>query len=334
MAERIKKQSGNRKKIIAVTMGDPGGVGPELALSLFKTDINLPLLLIGDYSIFERARVLLNINKKLRFISNIRSFNPDFINVLDIGVRATYSFQKTSPNNGKAAFLSIKKAIDLAMNKDIDAIVTCPVSKLGLKLAGYDFPGHTEILARFTNAPKYRMLFVSENFKVLLHTIHIPVKDIAKKFKEISLEETIGMGNDFLMKYYNITKPVIYVSGLNPHAGENGKIGNEEEEIIKPAITNLSKSINAELKGPFPPDTLFALALRDKPDLIIAMYHDQGLIPLKLLDFYNAVNITVGIPFVRTSPDHGTAFEIAWLGKADNQSLVNAVKLAYKLSCR
>jgi 4-hydroxythreonine-4-phosphate dehydrogenase len=332
MVERIKRKCGNREKIIAVTMGDPGGVGPELALSLFKRNSGIPLLLIGDYSIFERARMLLKLEKQLRFLTDISNFDNSFINVIDVGIRENYSFQKTSSVNGKAAFLSIKKAISLAVEKKVCAVVTCPISKYGLKMAGFDYPGHTEIFAKLTGTEKYRMLFVSEHFKVLLHTIHVPLEKVPEEFLSVNLEDTFRIAYEFLSKYFNVEKPVVYVAGLNPHAGENGKMGREEEEIIKPVMRKISNELEFELAGPFPADTLFVKALKDKPDMIIAMYHDQGLIPVKLIDFYNAVNITAGIPFIRTSPDHGTAFDIAWLGKADNQSLLNAVKLAYKLS--
>ena len=332
MVEAVKRKSRNSKKIVAITMGDPGGVGPELSLSLFKENKKNPLLLIGDYTVFEKARILLEIERELCFVTDLSKLNPYKINVLDTGFRGTYSFKNTSADNGKSAFLAIKKSIELAMKREVEAIVTAPISKHGLHLAGYDYQGHTEILAKFTNSEKYRMLFVSKHFKVLLHTIHEPVSKVVSKFKEINLEETVLMGYEFLRDYYKIKKPVIYVAGLNPHAGENGKIGSEEEDVIKPLIKKLSRMKNLNLKGPFPPDTLFFQALENKPDMIIAMYHDQGLIPLKLLDFYNAVNVTVGIPFVRTSPDHGTAFDIAWLRKFDNRSFKHAIKLAFELS--
>jgi 4-hydroxythreonine-4-phosphate dehydrogenase len=325
MVKRIKSKSSYSEKILGITMGDPGGVGPELALSAFQIEnLSSKVVLIGDVNIFEKANKLVKIDLPFNILNDISDFKEQCINVFDISFKGNYKLNGTNASNGRAAFLSVKKGIELALINKINAIVTCPISKYALSLAKIDFPGHTEILAYYTNSDKYRMLFVSSHFKVLLHTIHIPIKSVPIKIKEISLEETVEIGIKFLKEKFRIEEPVIYVAGLNPHAGENGKIGNEENEIIKPVIEKYGKI----LKGPFPPDTIFFKALNEKPHMIIAMYHDQGLIPLKLIDFYNAVNVTLGIPFVRTSPDHGTAFDISWKGIADRRSFFSAVELA------
>ncbi len=331
MDKRVKTTGCDNKKNVAVTIGDPGGIGPEIAISLFNHNIcqKCNLILIGNINIFNQAKKILSVKQDIKEIKNISEFSQNKINVINIETVDKITLKQTSAANGKLAFKSIKTAIKLAKNGAVQAIVTSPISKEGLKLAGIDFPGHTEILAKFTRTDKYRMLFVSKFFNVLLHTIHIPLKDVSFAIKKIDLEETILIGIDFCKKYLKKEKPLIFVSGLNPHAGENGKIGLEEKDYILPIIENLK---NHNIKGPFPPDTIFFKALHEKPDLIIAMYHDQGLIPLKLLDFHGAVNVTLGIPFVRTSPDHGTAFDIAWKGIANNQSMLNAVKLAIKFA--
>jgi 4-hydroxythreonine-4-phosphate dehydrogenase len=327
MVAKFEAKGSNYKKNIAITIGDPGGIGPEIAISVFNHEVseNSNIFLIGNSQLFIKAKKLKNINKDVNIIDSVDKFVPGKINIIDIPVKGNISFNKTSKTNGELAFTSIKYAITLANQKKIDAIVTSPISKEGLKLAGFDFPGHTEILAYYTNTKKYRMLFVSKYLNILLHTIHIPLKDVSAKIREVNLEDTIVMGYEFCKNYLKKKNPIIYISGLNPHAGENGNIGNEEKEYIIPIM---KKFDYIDLKGPFPPDTIFFNALQNKPDLVIAMYHDQGLIPLKLIDFYGAVNVTLGIPFIRTSPDHGTAFDIAWQGIANNKSMLNAVKLA------
>jgi len=333
--KRTKREGCNHKKNVIVTMGDPGGVGPELALSLFKTSIyhKINILLVGVPSIFSDAKDLSGVKLDFNIINSSGKFISSKINILDIGYSGSFTKNYTSANNGEAAYLSIREGINICIQKRGDAIVTTPISKEGLKLAGINFPGHTEILAHFTNTEKYRMLFISKYFNVILHTIHIPLKDVPYKIFDLNLEDTILLGNNFLIESMKVDNPLIFVAGVNPHSGENGLFGEEESIYITPIIEKL-KSQNINVKGPFPPDTLFFKALEYKPDLIVAMYHDQGLIPIKMTDFFGAVNLTVGLPFIRTSPDHGTAFDIAWRKNSDInlQSMLNAVRYAEKLS--
>ncbi len=332
MVKNTQKKSCNNKKNIVITMGDPGGIGPELTLSLFSTSVSSEnrLILIGDKKVFYKAKKLFNIDKEINIINDVKDFKENKINIIDIDFSEEFSCCKIDCNNGLSAFKSIKKAINLCLTGFADAMVTAPINKKSLEEAGIDFPGHTEILAEFTKTKKVRMLFLSEKFNVLLHTIHVPIKHLLEEFKKNNLYDTIALGVEFAKKNMKKDEPLIYVAGLNPHAGEHGKIGIEEDKYIVPVIKKFqSKNIN--ILGPFPPDTVFFRALTDKPDIIIAMYHDQGLIPLKLTDFYGAVNVTIGLPFIRTSPDHGTAFDIAWQGKANNLSMLNAVKFASQL---
>ncbi len=337
MVKRTSSAGTNNCKNIAITIGDVGGVGPEITVkSIYRLTqdnslIDTNLFIIGNCSIIEKAVEIVNLPIKVKKINEFHECKNSFINVYEIPSPDKFSFNKTSKENGLFAFNSILKAIEFANKGKIKAIVTSPISKKGLKLAGIDFPGHTEILAKYTDTKDFRMLFVSKNFNVILHTIHIPLKEVPQKLSYNSLKTTINLGINFLKKFLKIEKPLIYVAGLNPHAGEDGLIGDEEKKVISPLISSFKKK-GVNIHGPFPPDTIFFKAIYDKPDLIVALYHDQGLIPIKILDFYGAINVTCGIPFLRTSPDHGTAFDIAWKGIANPESMLNAIKFAIKYS--
>jgi 4-hydroxythreonine-4-phosphate dehydrogenase len=227
---------------------------------------------------------------------------------------------------GKAAIEYLEKAIKLAMGKDIDAITTAPINKEAIRKAGYKFAGHTELLAKRTKTKNYAMMFVSDPFWIMLVTTHLPLNKVSKAISKKKVLQTIKLANEFL---YNIRgkKPKIGVAGLNPHAGEGGIFGSEEKKAIKPAVEE-AKKMGINVKGPISPDGKFYLANVGLFDIVIAMYHDQGLIPLKLLSFNKSVNVTVGLPIIRTSVDHGTGFDIAGKGWANPTSLIEAVKVA------
>ena len=215
------------------------------------------------------------------------------------------------------------------MTGQIDAIVTAPLNKEALHKAGKNFSGHTEILASLTGKKDYAMLLYDRKLSVIHVSTHISLKEAITGLTSDRIEKVIVMADE-VMQRLNGSRPGIAVSGINPHAGENGLFGREEIEKIIPAINNMKKrGINVE--GPLPPDTVFLQAMKGRYDIVVAMYHDQGHIPMKLLGFNSAVNITVGLPVIRTSVDHGTAFEIAWQGKADESSMVNAIKLAIRM---
>jgi 4-hydroxythreonine-4-phosphate dehydrogenase len=214
----------------------------------------------------------------------------------------------------------------MARAKKIDAIVTGPINKEAIRLAGYNFPGHTEILAARTRTKKYAMMFVSDRLWLMLATTHVPLAQVSKKLDRKKLVGLIKLAHETLTRVRG-RKPKIGVAGLNPHAGENGLFGSEEQKIIKPAVDEARRH-GINVRGPISPDAIFNLANAGVFDIVIAMYHDQGLIPLKLLSFNRSVNVTVGLPFVRTSVDHGTGFDIAGKGMANPQSLIEAVKVA------
>ncbi len=330
MDKRIKTKCINNKKNIAITLGDPGGIGPEILLKSINDEIlsKSNIIVIGVIDVIEKAAKLVNFNKSFNIIKDFGDLQEDCINVINVELPSkNFTYCSTSKDNGYAAFKFIEEAIKLAMNNIIDAIVTCPISKKGLNLASINFKGHTEILAKFSGTEKYRMMFVNDKIKVILHTIHIPLKEVPNNIKKIKIVETVEIGYNFLKKRFDIFSPKIYISGLNPHAGEDGVIGNEEINEIIPAIESL-KNKGIEAYGPFPPDTIFFKGLNDNADLIVCMYHDQGLAPLKTLDFFGTVNITAGLPFIRTSPDHGTGFDIAWRNVADPTSMIKALEYA------
>jgi len=318
-------------KKIAITMGEPGGVGPEVivkALQGGKTGKLFTPVVIGNADVMRKAVKMTGLPVRIRTVSDISGIKtePGHINVLDI--RSSLSEKKCAPSKsaGSAIIKYIEKAVELAQDNEISAIVTAPISKESLKMAGAEWPGHTEMLADLTNTKDFAMMFASKKLNVILSTIHIPLKDVPKHINEKLVLRTIRLarrGTGML----GIKDPRIAVAGLNPHAGESGIMGTEEIKAIVPAITKAKKEgINAS--GPYPPDVVFHKALNKEFDMIVCMYHDQGLIPFKMLAFETGVNVTVGLPVIRTSPDHGTAFDIAWKNKADPSSMIGAIKLA------
>ena len=323
--------------VIGVTMGDPSGIGPEIILKSFSdTEIsNSRIVVIGDFNIMKSAYDMLMISSfRLTRIKQMQdcTFGNTILNILDLDLMETGQLKTGKMNavSGAAAFESLKKAIELAKNKDIDAIATAPLNKEAIHLAGHHYAGHTEILAELTNTDDYAMLLYDKKLSVIHVSTHISLLEAVCGLKRERIEKVIQLA-DYSMKRLLGRSPAIAVAGLNPHAGENGLFGDEEIREIIPAIKNMkAKGFNVE--GPVPPDTVFLKAVNGMYDVVVAMYHDQGHIPLKLLGFSTGVNITVGLPFIRTSVDHGTAFEIAWSGRAGEESMVQAIKLAVKLA--
>jgi 4-phospho-D-threonate 3-dehydrogenase / 4-phospho-D-erythronate 3-dehydrogenase len=327
----------NKLPIVGITMGDPSGIGPEIILKSFGNESvnNNRVVVIGDFNTMLAASNMLKINAfKLRRVQDISdcSFSHEFLNILDLNLFGIDQLLhgKVNAVSGSAAFECLKKAIELAKNKEIDAIATAPLNKEALHLAGHKYAGHTEILADLTGTKDYAMLLYDKKLSVIHVSTHISLLEAVTGLKRERIEKVTVLAEN-AMKRLMGKSPRIAVAGINPHSGENGLFGDEEIREIIPAIKNMkAKGLNVE--GPVPPDTVFLQALNGKYDVVVAMYHDQGHIPLKLLGFNTGVNITVGLPFIRTSVDHGTAFEIAWQGKASEESMVEAVKLALKLA--
>ena len=322
------------RPIVAVTMGDASGIGPEVIVKTFQNaeiqNISRTLV-IGDARIMKFAlKFAKDQAMDINPIKDVREarFARGVIDVLDLAnlEPSKVKVGQVCAPCGKAAMEYLEKAAKLAISKDIDAIATAPINKEAIHKAGYRFAGHTEMLAKMTKTKNYAMMFVSDPFWVMLVTTHLPLYKVSRAINKKKVLQTIKLANEFL---YNIRgkKPKIGVAGLNPHAGEGGIFGNEEKKAIKPAIEE-AKKMGINVKGPISPDGIFYLAKSGLFDVVIAMYHDQGLIPLKLLSFNKSVNVTVGLPIIRTSVDHGTGFDIAGKGWANPASLIEAVKVA------
>ncbi|MCX6237951.1 MAG: 4-hydroxythreonine-4-phosphate dehydrogenase PdxA [Bacteroidia bacterium] len=339
--------SQNYLPILAITMGDPAGIGPEIAAKVFAMPElyqQCRPLLTGNTQIMRKAIELINFKLKINSITNVKDaiFHYGTVDIIDLQVDNPDSIEygKISVSAGDIAFRSVIKAIELAMAGEVDGTVTNPINKGAINAAGHHFSGHTEIYAHYTNSPKYAMLLADEKIKVIHVSTHVSLRKACDLVKKERVLETICL-LDAGLKMIGFDKPRIGVAGLNPHAGDSGLFGDEEELEIVPAIKSAkAKGIDAE--GPFPPDTLFALARGGRFDGCVAMYHDQGHIPFKLAGFewdeesgsmksVRGVNITLGLPIIRTSVDHGTAFEIAGKGIASPDALMYAVGYALKL---
>ena len=316
---------------IAVTMGDPAGVGPEVCLRLLQDEAIARLctpIVFGSAAVLEQAAVQCCLAKPGKVVAGLSE--ADSPCVLDIGAIGLDDFTTGAVNaaTGRAAFTYIEDAINAALSGQIAAVTTAPINKVALHAADIPFPGHTEIFAAKTHAPRYCMLQYSSEVRAVFVTTHVGYAEVPGLLTKAAILETIELGAQ-AMRRIRGGGPRIVVLGLNPHAGENGLFGREEQVAIIPAIESARK-LGLNVEGPVPPDTAFLPAKRRETDLFVCMYHDQGHIPLKALCFDEAVNTTLGLPIVRTSVDHGTALDIAGLGQANPNSLFEAVKLALK----
>lgn len=324
--------------IVAITMGDPSGVGPEIvvkALAGAGTEKRLfrPLV-VGDARRLRRAAALTGVDVAVRSIDTTAAstFADGAIDCLDLGlVPDDLPFGQLSAVAGEAAFRFIERAIALAVSGEVDAICTAPVNKAALHAAGHRYPGHTEILADLTGTAEVSMMLCTPSLRVIHCTTHIGLLDAIARIDPALVERTIRRGHDVLAAW-GIPAPRIGVCGINPHAGEDGLFGRGEEGTkIAPAVAAAAAQ-GIDVQGPLPADTLFFRAVRGDFDLVVAMYHDQGHCPVKVLGLDTGVNITVGLPVIRTSVDHGTAFDIAGTGRADERSLLEALRQAADLS--
>ena len=323
--------------IIGITMGDPAGVGPEVIIkalqhrSLYK--VCRPLV-IGDGKRLEVAGGILKLSKPIRSISRLEEarFDESEIECLDLAlVPEETAFGQLSAVCGEAAFRFLERAIYLAAQGGIDAICTAPLNKEALHLAGHHYPGHTEILAELTGTREVSLMLVGPKLKIIHVTAHVGLAEAIRRIDTALVERTIARGREMLL---GSGEPRIGVCGINPHAGENGIFGEgEEEEKISPAIESCKKK-GWLVQGPLPADTLFYLAASGRFDLVVAMYHDQGHGPVKVLGLEAGVNVTVGLDVIRTSVDHGTAFDIAGKGVVDEGSMLEALRQGSELATR
>lgn len=325
---------------IAITMGDPAGIGPEVIVKALADPV---LRHKGRYIIY-------GMNEMLAYAADLAEFDvfwwrdqsngrlrgyPHDVVVVDYDQYTMLGTAIRSPSQmgGEASMRFCLDAIESAKRGLVDAIVTAPIAKESWKLAGHHYPGHTELFADRTSSRRYAMMFAGGPLKVVLATIHIPLMAVWNKLNIGAVFQPIELVNQALVEWFDIPKPRIAVCGLNPHASENGQFGDEEERIIAPAIL-MARDQGIDVSGPYPPDTIFMAARDGKYDAVVAMYHDQGLIPVKLLAFDRAVNLTLGLPIIRTSPDHGTAFDIVGKNRANPGSMRAAIELAIDLAVK
>ncbi|MBS3808829.1 MAG: 4-hydroxythreonine-4-phosphate dehydrogenase PdxA [Desulfobacterales bacterium] len=315
-------------------MGDPAGVGPEIicmALSRAEVFESAKPLVIGDTGVLEKAAAVTGANLKWAAVERADpgEFDPATIPVINLSSLdvKVHNWGRPGSETGRAMMSYIERAIDMAMSGEISALTTCPINKAAMKMAGGEYSGHTELLARRTGATTYAMMMAGKRLRVVLVTIHVALRTVADAIDPGRITEMIRLTDRALKARFGIGAPEIAVAGLNPHAGEEEMFGDEETRLIRPAIDRaLSEGISAS--GPHPPDTVFYHAAAGKYDAVVCMYHDQGLIPFKMIHFRDGVNTTLGLPIIRTSVDHGTAYDIAGKGSADPQSLIAAVEMA------
>ena len=318
---------------VAITMGCPAGIGPEIVCKLFDQQAEGVdnSVVLGDSGLLGQTATGLGLSLKIVPWHPGNPIQKGTMPVLQVGAELSLPVQGGKPDGatGRAMGRYIEEAVRLVHNNDCCAVVTCPISKKSLQQAGYPFPGHTEMLAALTGSNKVRMMMAGPRLRVVLVTIHVALNRVSGLLSEAAIIDCIRTTSHSLKRDFGIARPRIAVAGLNPHAGEQGLFGDEEQRLIGPAIAQVGE--DAEITGPWPPDTVFHKAASGHFDAVVAMNHDQGLIPFKLLHFADGVNVTLGLPLVRTSVDHGTAYDIAGTGKADPSSLQAALAMAQSI---
>ena len=322
---------------IGITMGDPTGIGPEIivkSLSMREPFQVCRPVVFGDRDVLLRAIRIQNLSASLELIDEIPEdgYQPGKIFLLSLSQLRIDSLRFGQPDRacGEAMAKYVEEGFRSVASGKVNAITTCPINKQAMNQAGYAFPGHTEFLAHLARASSVAMMFLGSRWKIVLVTTHLPLKDVARWITANRILTTIRLTDEGMKKYFGISHPRIAVLGLNPHCGEGGLLGKEEQREILPAIEE-AKSLGMNVEGPFPADSFFDCSGHSAFDAIVSMYHDQGLIPIKMLDFKEAVNFTLGLPFIRTSVDHGTAYDIAGKGVADPTNLINAIRTAANL---
>ena len=329
-------EASSRAAIVAVTMGDPAGIGPEIVAKTFaEEDFQRAnrAIIVGDAGILGRAINLLGLPLDINAIREVAEarFEPGVIDVISQStLPSDLPYGKLDARAGDAAFEYVRYATELALGGDAEAIATAPLNKEAMHLAGHKYPGHTEILADLTGTKDYAMMLVTDELRVIHVSTHVSLREAIERVRPGRELAVIRLGHTSMQKL-GIENPRVAVAGLNPHAGENGLFGTEDAEWIRPAVEE-ARAEGIDASGPHPPDTVMMRARRGVFDIVVVQYHDQGHIPVKLMGFDTGVNVTVGLPFFRTSVDHGTAFDIAGTGQADHASMRAAIDLARKLA--
>jgi 4-hydroxythreonine-4-phosphate dehydrogenase len=327
------KGNTHTKPVVAITMGDPAGVGPEVTVKALVEEgihrLSRPLV-VGDAGVLAKASDMLGEALAVRPVARVAEarFERGRMDVLDLAnVKwETLGVGKVSAMAGRAAVEYVVKAVELAQAGEIDAIVTGPINKEAINLAGYDYIGHTEILADLTQTPRCTTMLAAGSLRVTHVTRHVPLRAVADVLTRDRVMETIVATAEG-SRHLGIEQPRLGVAALNPHGGEGGLLGREEMEEIAPAVEK-ARRMGIDARGPYPADSIFFRAIAGEFDAVVAMYHDQGHIPVKVHDFEGSYTVTLGLPIVRTSVDHGTAFDIAWKGTSSPRSMIEAIKAA------
>jgi 4-hydroxythreonine-4-phosphate dehydrogenase len=332
---------------LALTQGDPCGIGPEIvvkALLKWQSDLPCPLVLIGDPAVLQEAGRRFTSGKTQKFLASAATIGPgDPLPAPEQAPLVILSVSRLDParlkpgapgpEEGKAMRAAIEAGVRLCRSGGADALVTGPITKAAMLAGGSQHGGHTELLAELLGVERPVMMLMNDRLRVVLATTHLPLAEVPKRLSAEALLHLLRVTDQGLRQDLGIEKPRLLVAGLNPHAGEGGRLGREDQEVIAPAVARArAEGIAAE--GPLAADSLFARALRERADAVVCMYHDQGLAPLKMLDFENTVQVTLGLPIVRTSVGHGSAPDIAGQGRASPQSLLRAVEWALKIAKR
>lgn len=325
------------KPVLGITMGDAAGVGPEIIVKALQNkevyETSRPIV-FGDKKIMQRALRIVGAELRCRAIGAVEDGGNEYgiIDIVDLdNLPVDLPFAKVDGRAGKAAYEYIEKAVDYAMQEKVHAIVTAPLNKEALNKGGVHYPGHTEILGHLMGQKDFSMMLTSPKLRVIHVSTHIALNKVSEVVKKERIEKVIDLAYDAL-RLMGIDKPRIAVAGLNPHCGEGGLFGNEDEREIVPAV-KAAQAKGYDVTGPVPPDSVFHRAANlNEFDIVVVMYHDQGHIPIKVLGFDSGVNVTVGLPCIRTSVDHGTAFPVAGTGKASSESMMAALELGAKMA--
>ena len=330
---------GSLQKIILISAGDPSSIASEITVKAIQCLLDythLKLLVISNPNLIENAKVIAKSDIGLNIIKDLKKFSDfknNYLNLIPLNMPHEFILGKPNYKNSSFVINSIQSCVKILNSSIASAMVTNPINKNTMYRAGFNFDGHTDYLESLSVLKKKAiMMLVTEQLRTVPLTIHVPLKKVPLLITKDLILKTIKTIIDEFNLYFGISKPRILITGLNPHAGENGDIGLEENEVIKPAIKEAKKHLNCSLIGPVSADSAFAPSFRKQYDVAICMYHDQALIPIKTIDFHNGVNVTLGIDFIRTSPDHGTGFDIAGKNVANPESLIASIKLAYEMS--
>ena len=318
---------------IAVSSGDPAGIGPDICIKAFgqKKIYDFSPVIFGDKELFKSRAKTLGINADIQIYKGQEELSNDSLWIVNRDCNLNILPGKPDPNCANFIISNFQQAVKRTISKEFEAVVTCPINKEIINKGGINFTGHTEELAKLSKIDKVVMMLATQELKVALATTHLPLREVPEYITQNHIEETILIINNDLQENWKIKNPLIKVLGLNPHAGDGGFLGSEDQEILIPVIKKLN-DIGLNISGPHSADTAFINNNQIKPDIVLAMYHDQGLPVIKTIGFGKITNVTLGLPFIRTSVDHGTAYDMAGSIQADESSLIEAAKIAASIA--